>query len=273
MTHDDIMDSAAAYALDALDPDEQRSFEAHLRGCDICREEVESYRSVVMQLPHMAPAASMSPSQRDALRQRILREAQATRGSPTVDIGTAREKRSAVAPARTSFPPWIAAAAAIIVAVVGALSYSTMSSERSRLASQLADARTEVALKDSIADALAGPEVHVVSLVSSSQAKPSARVFWNHTKHVFVVASHSLSPSPEGKTYQLWAMPGAGARPISMGTFTVQAGQETLAVLAVPQDVVEAGLVEQCALTVEPVGGSEQPTETPRLLGSWRHVD
>ena len=36
-------EQAAAYALDALDPDERRAFEAHLDGCARCREEVASF--------------------------------------------------------------------------------------------------------------------------------------------------------------------------------------------------------------------------------------
>ncbi len=33
------------------------------------------------------------------------------------------------------------------------------------------------------------------------------------------------------------------------------------------------GVIDVCALTEEPAGGSPGPTETPRLAGEWRHTD
>jgi len=38
-------------------------------------------------------------------------------------------------------------------------------------------------------------------------------------------------------------------------------------------EINDAGYIDNCALTLEPAGGSSQPTETPRLVGAWRHVD
>ena len=37
--------------------------------------------------------------------------------------------------------------------------------------------------------------------------------------------------------------------------------------------VKDGGFIDNCGMTLERAGGSPQPTETPRLLGAWRHVD
>jgi hypothetical protein len=41
----------------------------------------------------------------------------------------------------------------------------------------------------------------------------------------------------------------------------------------VGEGITDGGYIDDCALTVEPGGGSAAPSEAPRLIGSWRHVD
>src|SRR5579862_3782979 len=44
--HDEFQELLGAYALDAVDDDERRVLEEHLRGCAACREEVAEHREV-----------------------------------------------------------------------------------------------------------------------------------------------------------------------------------------------------------------------------------
>ena len=48
-------EDVAAYALGALEPAEAERFAAHLGTCTVCRDELESFRSVVDVLPMTAP--------------------------------------------------------------------------------------------------------------------------------------------------------------------------------------------------------------------------
>jgi hypothetical protein len=57
-----------------------------------------------------------------------------------------------------------------------------------------------------------------------------------------------------------------------MGTFETDASGRALAIVPVG-NIADAGYIDNCAMTLEPAGGSKQPTETPRLIGAWRHVD
>ncbi|MCP3425567.1 hypothetical protein NBM05_05950 [Rothia sp. AR01] len=52
---DDVHADAALYAVDALDDDEARAFEAHLADCAMCQEEVDSFRGTGAELAGSLP--------------------------------------------------------------------------------------------------------------------------------------------------------------------------------------------------------------------------
>ena len=259
MTHPELVESAAAYALGALDADARGPFEAHLATCPECRAELSAHREVVGWLALAAPPARAANDA--ALRARILQEARSVR---PISAGVRRRESA-------RYLTWGAAAASLIFAAVVGQAWRRERGESERLADSLAEARADLAVRDSTLAAFFGPEVHVVSL-SESAGSPAARVFWNHTRKVFIVTAFNIPTPPPGRTYQLWAIR-KGKAPISMGTFDTDARGRATAMVPVPAEITDAGFIDNCALTLEPEGGSAQPTETPRLLGAWRHVD
>ena len=269
MTHQELIDSAASYALDALDREERTLFEAHLAGCEACQSEVAAYREVAGALAQAVPTSSIPRSA--ALRDRILREARQVR---PITVAVPRPEVALVQPVkrRGSPIPWLVAAAAVIGAVGMGIIYRGERQQAEQLRAELAAAQAALARDDSTLAAFLGPEVHVVSLTAVSEAKPRMRVFWNHTRRTFIVTALNMPPAPAGKTYQLWAIR-KGKPPLSMGTFDTDPSGRTATTLAVAEDINDGGFIDDCALTVEPAGGSPQPTETPRLIGAWRHVD
>lgn len=285
MTHQELMGSAASYALDALDSDERAAFEAHLVECRECQAEVAVYREVAGALVHTAPA--VTPPDASALRDRIMRDARQVR-----PIGIVARPAAPVAPApsasvtpkaesmraRAGVVPWTVAAASLAAALVFGFVYQGERERSQRLTAELAATQATLASTDSTLAsvdstlaAFVGPEVHVVSLAAPDQ-KPSVRVFWNHTRNTYIVTAFRLPRAPEGKTYQLWALR-KGKPPLSMGTFDANPNGRAVTAFPVAQAITDGGFIDDCALTVEPAGGSSQPTETPRLIGSWRHVD
>jgi anti-sigma-K factor RskA len=72
MTNDDLHELTAAYALDALDAEERRAFEAHLRECDGCRSELSSLSETVGALAYATEG--LAPAD---LRNRIVTAARA----------------------------------------------------------------------------------------------------------------------------------------------------------------------------------------------------
>ena len=53
-----IHELSAAYALDALDPEEQEEFERHLAGCERCREDVAGFSGTTAALAFAVPPAT-----------------------------------------------------------------------------------------------------------------------------------------------------------------------------------------------------------------------
>ncbi len=73
-----------------------------------------------------------------------------------------------------------------------------------------------------------------------------------------VVTTTGLPPLPSGKVYELWLMAPGSNRPA--GLLPAPSGGRTAPVLAVG---LAAG--DRAGVTVEPAGGSAQPTTTPIL--------
>ncbi len=95
MEHEAVHELTAAYALDALDPDEERRYEEHLAGCERCREELASFSEIAGSLALAVDPAKPPPE----LRGRIL--------------DTARAERPNVVPLRPRWAYPVAAVAAV----------------------------------------------------------------------------------------------------------------------------------------------------------------
>lgn len=101
MAEELIHELAAGYALDALSPEEERDFEAHLAHCTRCQAEVAALLGTAAQLGFASPPAP-EPTE---LRERILDAARRERGN----VVTLRP--------RWAYPALAAAVAASLVAV------------------------------------------------------------------------------------------------------------------------------------------------------------
>jgi anti-sigma-K factor RskA len=130
---------AAAHALDALDPDDERRFLSHARHCPLCQQALADYADVAAALAETAPPAEPSPQ----LGPRIL--AAALAGEPrndhpdtlTADQGTGRPgpqpaPDGQVVPLRRHpRPRWLkAAAAAAAVAVIAGGTWAGLAASR-----------------------------------------------------------------------------------------------------------------------------------------------
>jgi anti-sigma-K factor RskA len=104
MTQPELHDLAAAYALNALDPEDRWTYERHLDGCERCRDEVARLRETASELAYVAEGPAPPPQ----LRDRILQEARA--GKPAEVVPLRR---------RWLFPVTAVAAVAAGVAAIG----------------------------------------------------------------------------------------------------------------------------------------------------------
>ena len=108
MGSEQLHELSAAYALDALDPNEREEFELHLSTCAGCRADVAAFTETAAALAYAAPPADPPPR----LRADILRRAAEDR-PPAVVLPFRRRRVEVVLSAGLA----AAAAAAIVLGI------------------------------------------------------------------------------------------------------------------------------------------------------------
>jgi anti-sigma-K factor RskA len=232
---------SGAYALDALEPGaEHDRFTRHLSRCQSCASEVRGFREVATA---MAFAATTEPPA--GLRDRVLAAAARTRQVPPEVRTHARPRRT-----RTRMPwvPWLSgvvATASIVVAVLFGFA-------RAHTQDELNQVRAE---NQAISLILSAPKARLLTPVITHGGV--ATVVLAADRHELAVVTTGLPALSAGKVYQLWLI---GKTITSAGLLPAAKAGQTPAVLA-------TGLVKGDALglTVEPAGGSAQPTTKPIL--------
>jgi anti-sigma-K factor RskA len=200
-------DLTAAYALDALDPAEEREYESHLATCERCREELAALREASASLAY----AVVAPAPPRELGERILEQA--------------RAERSNVIPLRPRRTLTYALGAAAAVAACLALGFGIWAAS---LSDQLNEQRTVARiLRDGTAVPLQGASGRLVITDSGNAA---------------VVVSR-IDPAPSGKTYELWVIDGGKPKPAGL----FEGGGREVVVLSrsVPRDATVAATLEQ----------------------------
>ncbi len=229
---------SGAYALDAVSDLERRAFERHFSSCESCADELRGFRLTTARLA--AISATEPPAE---LRQRVLAAAATT----AQDRPTHAAKISGEPPANRTVR-WLSVAAAVLLMTTAALGVSTYSN--AQRADELAATATAVAT------VLTAPDAETVHGTVSGGGTGSVVVSREQGQAVFVTTG--LEQPPSGKTYQLWAIGDEGAE--SRGLLTPGAEGTAGDVVPWPEDATTFGM------TVEPAGGSAQPTTDPVLL-------
>ena len=224
-----IHELTAAYALDALDVDDRASYEAHLSGCDRCREELAAFWETTEALA----VATAGPQPRPELRGRILDAARAE-GQNVVPFEP-RNRRLA--------PALGAVAAIAAVAAIGLGLYAV------NVSNDLDDARSALADTQQAQAVLADPASRDVELAAGD-----GRLVVGENGDAVLVLD-TVDPAPSGKTYEAWIIEGETPRPA--GLFPGADGQDVVLI----DGTVAPGAV--VAVTVENADGVDAPTTQP----------
>lgn len=282
MKHESItkegQEIAALYALGALSQHEARAFDVHLRDrCPVCELELKQFDEVVGLLGVSVEPETPSGYVRDLLTMRIQREISetSTLGRPVIPFSEQPIVRQAPAKASPtlsrSWLPWAVAAAFLLAFVFSFTAWrtsrSTLQAEVEQIRGSSAAVLSENAeLKEQLAETvqinsvLSSPSSRVLQLAGPEPAPGlSATVYWDVLGSRWVVSAN-LPPAPEGKVYQLWFV--TAEAKISAGLIRPDRLGHGFAILTFPTDI---GPLAATAVTLEPEGGSEQPT-TPILL-------
>jgi anti-sigma-K factor RskA len=258
----EIEELSGLYVLDALEPAERRDVESHLATCPQAHAEYAEVGGVVPALASLATPVDAPPQLKARVIAAVQREAASVSShaaKPEVKPWTLAVGAPSPAARRSLVPAWAswasALAAVLILAVVGVWALGLQGQ------AQRADARA-AALADAI-EAFSAPDSETAVLRGSgaqSDASGFAALTADGKSYLVMIG---LSPLPADQTYQAWYI--ADGAPASAGLMTVD--EDGYAVIVDPQPLAGTRVV---AVTVEPRGGSEQPTTEPFVAGELR---
>ena len=234
----DIHALSGAYAVNALDDIERAQFERHLAVCDTCRDEVDSLREASALL---AEAVSFEPPA--ALRDRVLAGIETVRPLPPLVQTPAVEERR-----RRRFPRLVAAAAVVALLGVGGAVWHPWTDDTSQ---------TTVSAADRV---LGAPDAE--TWTKHPVTGGTIIVTRSASLNMAVVEAQGLAELPDGKTYEVWlqhddVMVPAGLMDDGTATVVLEGDPATASATAV---------------SVEPAGGSEQPTTFPIATFAFEQV-
>ncbi|MFC9342265.1 anti-sigma factor domain-containing protein [Streptomyces sp. NPDC057020] len=230
-----------AYALDALDPEEQEAVRRHLAECPSCAQEVLEFSETVVRLG-LAVAVTPTATLRTGVMERIAtvrQEPPATRA-----VRAPRGRRGL-----RRWSHW-----ALAACLAGAVGLGGVAAWQHGLAE---DARQETSrarqANDAVAEVLAAPDARVSTSRLEGGAVGTVVVSASLDRAVF--AASGMAPPPAGKVYQLWYDDEGTMR--SAGLMDPGATAEAT-LLDGPVDRASG-----VGVTVEPAGGSPSPTSAP----------
>lgn len=228
---DEVRALLGPWALDAVDDVERRAVERAIAEDEDIASEARSLRETVAVLAEGDAVAAPAP-----LRQRVLAGAAATpqRGASGPRRETSRGRRS------TRW--WLAAAAA--AAVVIPTGIAVQQADRAGTA--------EDELRE-FTEALARPGTELLSAEITGGGRAAALV----SDDEVLFAASAVPELAEDSTYQLWLIDESG--PSSAGLLTVVEGRLSARLESLPP----GGAL---AMTIEPAGGSTQPTTDPLVI-------
>jgi anti-sigma-K factor RskA len=264
MTHEEFESLAALDAVGAATEAESRELASHLEECPSCRSTHDDYAeaAALMMTSEIEPVAP--PKE---IRQRVL--------SHVAKEKQLEEDDDLITSSRWQMNPWwLAIAATLFLALWGWREVSIRVARehiRSQQAeiqqlnetnAQLAQQRERLLAEMST---LAGTDTQTIAL-TGQQISPaaSAKVFMEPAKRRAIVFFANLPRNAKEKSYQLWVIRAdEPAKPQSAGVFDANAsGNASLVIDTLPVATQIKGL----AVTLEPKGGVDQPTNTDFYL-------
>ena len=240
-TMTDVHTLSGAYALDALGADEAAEFRRHLSGCSSCCDEVRELRDAAAR---MGAVETIEPPAE--LRARVLAAADRTPQFPPVVVPLQQRRREA--PSRGRRWDKLALAAAGVF-LVGGAAVGIGQVLENRGGPSLTAAEEVFGAEDArTADVATLNGGTLVVGVSSS-------------RHQVAIDTSDLPARSGGRVYQLWQLRGERAESVEV---IEEPGEEAVTALVEDSTVL--------ALTIEPPGGSTEPTKDPIVKVDPREV-
>ncbi|GAA2737874.1 anti-sigma factor [Pedococcus aerophilus] len=284
----DVHSLVGAYAVDAIDEQERAAFELHLRECPECMDEVSSLRAAASSLSlvsEVVPPASMRDAVLAGIRtvrplppletsgtaghtldsssdegptgpvgpggsgasSSVRTNGTGTDGSPAHTGAVQQDLPSNVVPMRRRRPvaEWLVGAAAAVALIAGGIAWSPWSSGPDTQQISASERVLEASDAQRVVQNINGAKVTIVRSQSLGKA---------------VVIADNMPAAPDGKDFQFWFnQPNKGM--VSAGVMP----HGTAPTVSVMLDG-DASTALAAGITLEPAGGSPEPTSAPLAL-------
>jgi anti-sigma-K factor RskA len=248
MDRESFEDLKDAYVLGALPEEERLEFERYLMAHPELQTEIEDMGAFAGILALSVPEQEPPPE----LRHKIMATVEAEAVRPAEAAPSRARRRSWLAGLREAVGVRDLALAAAAVFVVGLFSWGML------LQGEVRDLQGRVqSLQSQPEDQPQGPQMIALGGAGTEQGARAELVTLKGGRAVLV--AENMPSAPEGKTYQIWVIKDDTPKP--SGLFDPRGDS----VAAVIENPVEGADV--VAVTVEPEGGSKEPTTDPMLVG------
>jgi hypothetical protein len=256
--HEAMLDDVAVYALGSLPEEQAREVRAHLETCPECREEYDELRPAAESVAYAAEACPdhergavvASPLLKARIMRQVRREAAQ---APRSNVAEMRAVRPIV------WPAYAVAAACLAFALVTGIFNISINDQARQTRTELAQLDTQ---NHRLQLELAHQRVALADLVSpDAQRYAVDRGQVVRRQNRLYLAMDALPAPPRGKVYQAWTERTGATRMSPSVTFVPN--RSGVAVVPIP---VDASTIAAVAVSVEPDGGSKQPTSTPTFV-------
>ncbi|SKC50579.1 anti-sigma factor [Plantibacter cousiniae (nom. nud.)] len=274
---DDATDLAAGNALHTLTPREQERFDRLRAEHESVREEAAEFEETVAMLdlaaPPVQPSAALKNSLMAAIQNLPQLPADAPVEAPGAEVRALPTAVPEVDETPVSTPTATPAPAAATTPVAGAAERKAASRWRRSAVGMVVGAAAAVGLifggvglantfgGGSLTQTVALAEINAASDVQRAKVSmddATATLVWSGELGKSALLVDGLGSLPSDKVYELWYIGEGG--PVSAGTFSAANGT-TWRVL---DGAMSAG--DKVGVTVEPQGGSKQPTTDPIMV-------
>jgi len=255
--HESMLDDVAVYALGALPASDARRMQDHIASCESCAAE---YRALAPAAAAVGMSAEACPDEERGavvasplLKARIMQQVRRDPGN------TARNRVSRRGP--LVWPPYLVAAACFAIALYSSLMNLSLMQQLKSDQSQLSQTQHR---STALAQNLAAERETIADLTSDQAERFNiAEGQIVRVNHHLYLTLHDLRAPERGKVYQAWTLP-KGSK-VMEPSLTFVPDAHGAAVIALPQNADQTAAV---AVSVEPQGGSKQPTSKPLVVQS-----
>lgn len=248
---DDAHLMSGSYALHAVTPEEAALVEAAMRGSEDLRSEIVGLTDTAVALGLAAPAATPPPALRARLLEmiddlpqdapddeRAQQVEEPARETPVAVAAMPRGDHMVTPRRRRRRSPMVLLVSAVAAVVLFSGGFFVQRT--------LFETQTQFTQVMGAAD--------VQQAAAKVTGGGTATVYWSKAEHRTAVVLNGVE-APSGKVLQLWSIRGGAVT--SAGLYEPQGGEHYTLIPGTPN----AG--ETLAVSVEPDGGSTQPTSTP----------